>query len=185
MPQLTLHHVLVHHRHGVGVERAARGARSTTSNAGTAHGAALKHVLVHHSHGRGVEHVEARVHAGGRVEASATRAAGGSEALELGTSTAGLRLLDLNVAALELDARVSHGVVDARLFGKRRERKALGTPVQLVKHDGRVHDLAEAAEEVLERFGRHGRSEAADKDLGGALVLGARDGALGVDLGSE
>jgi hypothetical protein len=80
---------------------------------------------------------------------------------------------------------VAHGIVDARLVGKRRKSEALRAAVQTVKHDSRVHDLAELLEEDLERLGSDTGREPADKDLGGALVLGARDGTLGVDLANE
>lgn len=38
---------------------------------------------------------------------------------------------------------MGHSVVNARLIGKGRKRETLRSAVDSVKHDGRIHDLAE------------------------------------------
>ena len=75
-----------------------------------------------------------------------------------------------------------HCLSDRILIGKSCKRKAFAPLRLAIIHDGRVHDSAKLAEELLEGFRCHCRSQTADKDFGCTFVFCSRNRSLRVDL---
>ena len=94
----------------------------------------------------------------------------------------GRERLDMYLLALEFYPTRGHCLSDRILVGKGRKCKAF-TPFGLtIIHDSGIHDSAKLAEEFLEGFRRHCRSQTADKDFCRAFVFCSRNRSLRVDL---
>lgn len=62
------------------------------------------------------------------------------------------------------------------------EAKSLAATSFPVKHDRRIDNFTKLREEITHRFRSYTSCEATDEELGGTLMLLARDSSLGIDL---
>lgn len=60
--------------------------------------------------------------------------------------------------------------------------KSLAATSFPVKHDRRINNFTKLREEITHRFRSYTSCEATDEELGGTLMLLARDSSLGIDL---
>jgi hypothetical protein len=197
----ALHHVLVHHRHGVGIESAhsTHAAHPSVGPKVLVEPAALCYSKVLRLNARAtglsfldldlvssqglfrVPHCTARSLQGAACcVASCVVRAGPVDVVLHCTHP---HPPPTHLLALQLDPTRIHRATNTILIRKRRERKTLAPPRLTIKHHCRIHDLPELGEEDFEAVRGDARGKASDEDLGCALVLCARDRSLGVDLG--
>lgn len=87
-----------------------------------------------------------------------------------------------NLLALKLNTASSHRSAYRLFILERSKCKPLRSASLLIEHNSGIHHLTKLTEERFEGFTCDGRSETANKDFGGTLMLGAGDGAFGIDL---
>lgn len=105
-------------------------------------------------------------------------------ALVVAHVAAWLCALDFDGLTEDLEGLAQRGV-DSRVTVESNEAEAAGTAGLFVHHEGCVYNAAELLEEFGKVFFGGFLGDAADEDLGCALLFFARDGALGVDLGGR